>query len=134
LLAEEEERRAIAGVEDEPSPPAPTVGVIEREALRQVLDRGLPIFLAGVELTPYLDLRQRFLGWEIVRYSHGGVDLRPGDVVFAVNRRRLERPDEVHELWNELRSADAIEVAGERGGKAFVWRFEVVGAPAAAAP
>jgi hypothetical protein len=101
-------------------------GKVERPALQRVLDRGIGTFLADVELAPHLDVRQHFVGWEIVRFSYPGVDLHPGDVVTAVNRRSLEKPDDAQKLWEDLRASDAIVVAGERDGVPFLLRYEVV--------
>jgi hypothetical protein len=112
-----------------PPPPLRTSGTVERADLDRILDAGPASFLARIEIQPHLDIRQRFRGWEVVSYGHGGIDLRPGDVITSVNKNSLERPQQLEKLWSQLRSADAIEVRGERSGQSFVMRFEVVGEP-----
>jgi S1-C subfamily serine protease len=129
LLGDEPPAPALA-----PPPAAPvraTTGLVERPALDQVLDAGPGAFLAGMEVTPRF-VERRFVGWEIVRFWPGdrrfaGVDLRPGDVVSAVNGRGVARPDQVQVIWEELRTAEAIIVAAHRAGQPFELRFQVVG-------
>lgn len=113
-------------------------GTIDRAALDAVLDRGPGVFLGGFELAPHFR-NQRFAGWAIVRFLDSGtyfagVDLRPGDVVMTVNGHTVARPRNLQELWLDLRLAEAIVVRAERDGQPFELRFDVIDAPAPAAP
>lgn len=140
----EDDPRAYTGKRAKKSPTAATAntpeiaaatrvqsGTIDRASLNDVLERGIGAFLSGVEVQAYFDNHQ-FAGWEVLRFwpRHARlsrVDLRPGDVVVAVNRHRLERPEQVQRLWKELRTADTLIVSGHRLGTPFELRFEIRG-------
>jgi hypothetical protein len=100
--------------------------MVSRTELNQVLDGGVGKFLSNVEVTPHLDVGQKFIGWQIVRLKLSGVDLRPGDIVLAVNNKQIERPNQVQRIWEELRDSNAILVSAERAGKPFEVRIDVV--------
>ena len=75
--------------------------------------------------------RGHFRGW-IVRSLHAGdvcfadVDLRAGDVVTRINGHAIERPEEAHEVWAELRTAPALVVDFLRDGQRRTLRFAIV--------
>lgn len=113
-------------------------GTIDRASLNDVLERGLGAFLSGVEVQAYFD-NHAFAGWEVVRFwpkhsAYTKVDLRPGDVVLAINNHRLEKPSQVQRLWKKLRTADTLVVSGKRLGEAFQLRFEIRGSHKPAMP
>ncbi len=113
-------------------------GTIERASLNEVLERGLGAFLSGVEVQAYF-ANHGFAGWEVLRFwpKHNGyakVDIRPGDVVIAINKRPLEKPDQVQRLWKELRTADRLVVSGHRLGTPFELRFKIRGSHKPAMP
>jgi hypothetical protein len=99
--------------------------MVSRSDLNEVLDGGVGRFLGNVEVAPYLDVRQRFIGWEIVRLKLTGVDLRPGDIVLSVNQRKIERPNQVQKIWEDLRDTNAIYLSCRRAGKPFTVRIDV---------
>jgi S1-C subfamily serine protease len=109
------------------SDPGPATGTVTRASLNAVLDSGIGALLSGIEVHPKLDLRDRFIGWEVVRLSYKWADIRPGDVISDVNGRPISRPDELQALWDALRTADSIVVRGERSGSPFELHFDVVG-------
>jgi hypothetical protein len=94
-------------------------GTIERARLIAVLDAGPGSFLRQVELTPHLR-GERFVGWQLVqlldrRGPLGDVDVVPGDVLLAINGKPLSRPDQLHTLWNTLRTANELSADLWRG-------------------
>jgi hypothetical protein len=121
-----------------PAGPARRSGAIERAALLRVLDAGPGNLLRGVEVSPWFE-GQRFIGWRLEQIVDPGspvlgVDLAVGDIVVAVNRRPLARPEHVMAIWQELRRADELVCLVWRGGGAFTLRFAIapaVGADAA---
>ncbi len=113
--------------------PPPPVEVhepmIARAALDEVLDAGLGAFLGRVTTAPHMD-GSHFVGFEIVELRDAplfeGVDLRPGDVVLAVNGQSIERPDDAFTAWTGLRVASEITIAVLRGGERRDLRFPIV--------
>ncbi len=115
----------------------PRTGTIDRAALLGVLDQGPGGFLRGVEIAPSFD-GSRFLGWRLEQIVDRasplyGVDLALGDIIVAVNRRPLARPEHLMALWQELRGADELLAQVWRGAGAFELRFAIT-PKAAAAP
>ncbi len=111
--------------------PAPVetarANMVTRADLDAMLDGGVGRFLGYMEVAPHLNVRQQFIGWEIVKLKNRSrVDIRPGDVVTSVNRKKIERPNQVKKIWDDLRHANAIYVAGQRAGKPFTLRIDVV--------
>jgi hypothetical protein len=103
---------------------------LRRAALRRTLDAGLGSWLQGVVVDPKVE-RGQFRGW-IVRSLHPGdacfadVDLQPGDVVTRINGHTIERPEEAHDVWAELRTAPALMVDYLRAGQRKTLRFTIV--------
>ena len=109
-------------------PPAPRTcdmfvrtGVLKRGALVRLIDAGLPRWLQEVEGDRSL-ANHRFQGW-LVKSLHPGdpcyqnVDLQPGDVVYKVNGKSIERPEQAFDVLESLRVAPAIVVEYLRDGK-----------------
>jgi hypothetical protein len=118
----------------------PRTGAIDRLALLRVLDAGPGGLLRAVEVSPFFE-GSRFLGWrldQIVDASSplAGVDLAAGDVILAVNRRPVARPEHVMAIWQELRGADELVCQVWRGAAAFELRFAITpkATPAQTAP
>ena len=110
-------------------PPGTTVGEIAQGDLLAVLDAGPGRFLAGIEVEPVFRDR-RFAGWQIVRFAPADpriadAPLAAGDIVLAVNARSIARPQQLQRVWDELRTARELVVAGERGGAAFELRYAI---------
>lgn len=105
-------------------------GEVDRPTLHEVLDRGPGAFLRGVEISARIH-NDRFTGWRVVQFMPNehrfdAYDLVPGDVVRTVNGHEISRPNHLHDLWEELRDAEAIVVAVERGGAPFELRLDVL--------
>jgi len=110
------------------------ISAVTRAALDRVLNDGIGTFLARVDISPHLDVSQRFVGWEVLSHSLSGVDIKNGDIIKTVNEHRLERPTQVQEMWENLRQAKTIQIAGERSGKPFLLKVEVVAESPPATP
>lgn len=113
----------------------PRTGTIDRGALLGVLDQGPGGFLRAVEISPFFE-GSHFLGWRLDQIVDRAsplyaVDLALGDIVLAVNRRPLARPEHLMALWQELRGADELVAQVWRGAAAFELRFAIT--PKAAA-
>jgi hypothetical protein len=111
---------------DEAPVAGPGSGTVLRTQVDAVLDAGLGAMLEGVEIDPKLDLRNRFVGWVVVRFPYTWADVREGDVVSTVNGYPLGKPHEVQKLWDSLRDAPSIVVRGERNETPFELKFDVV--------
>jgi type II secretory pathway component PulC len=73
---------------------------------------------------------ERFLGWRLTSIDpehHGfdGVDLRPDDVLVALNGRSISRPDQLQQVWDELRGAAAVVADLKRGEAKLQLRWVV---------
>lgn len=122
----------------EPPEPAPAPlesrrgGEIPRAELEAVLDAGPGKFLQAVRVEPRFD-GNRFLGWAILAFvpddRFAGIDLRPGDLVVAVNGQMVARPEQLGAVWESLRQAAAVVIEARRDGEPFELRFEISEAP-----
>jgi type II secretory pathway component PulC len=106
--------------------------------LRETLAAGPGRFLQRVKVLPYRD-SGRFVGYQIIRLFPGeGIPMtkvRIGDVVLHANGRAIQTPDDFMALWNELSSAEALELDLLREGQPVSVRiefYEVSGEEAAA--
>ena len=107
-------------------------GTIERGTLKLILDAGPATFLQWFEIEP-VTRDGVFVGWRLVQVLPGGrsltaLDLLPGDVLVAVNGRKMVKPDDLGELWLELYAAPAIAVDLRRGAETVTIRFAISGA------
>jgi hypothetical protein len=115
-----------------PAPPGPGQrgGTIERSALIATLDAGPGQFLRGFEIAAELENGRQFRGWRLVQLMPGetrfaGLDLAPGDVLVAINGQALSRPDQLHAVWESLRTADELVCDLERAGGRFQLTFAI---------
>ena len=94
-------------------------GAIERGDLNTVLHQGPAWLLSRVPLEEVLK-KGKFIGWRVreLPLEWQGVDLRPGDVVTAVNTMPLETPTEFWGAWTTLTVASELKVAYLREGVA----------------
>lgn len=104
-------------------------GEIERADLDQVLDAGPGRFLAGIVVEPVFR-DGRFSGWQLVRFRPtdariARAPLADGDIVMAVNARSIARPQQLQKVWDELRTASELVIAGERAGASFELRYAI---------
>jgi S1-C subfamily serine protease len=119
---------------NEPSRAAPPgkglrTGTIPRDRLVAVLDAGPGMFLRQLEVAPRMS-GERFIGWQLVQLlDHSGplhdVDVVPGDVLLAINGKPLERPDELHRVWDSLRTANELTARLWRGETKLELRFTI---------
>ena len=128
-----------AGASLPPSGPAlpGEVPEVPRAQLEGVLGRGVGDFLArNVEVEP----EQRagaFAGWRIASFSTElppWLDLRPGDVVTAINRLPLERPEDAQRVWEALQISSEVLIDLERNGTTFSIRIPIADEPAPPGP
>jgi hypothetical protein len=107
-----------------PAPPEPACeaftrpGVLRRSALNRAVDGGLGRWLQQVDVDP--DVSQgHFRGWIIRRLPddpcYRQVDLHPGDRVFKVNGKEVERPEQASVVFASLRTARTLVVDFLRG-------------------
>lgn len=117
-------------------PPAPPNDTLARKDVVAVIDAGFGSFLGLVEVEPALD-KGAFVGWTIVALRPPefwtGVDLKPGDVVTAVNGQRIERDTEAFAVFQGLRVADGVNVTYRRAGEARALRYRIIDAQPVAA-
>ena len=110
---------------------APTIqGEIPREALTDVLERGLGFFLQGIEIEPHVEDGQ-FVGHRIVQMypddpRFTSLALVPGDTVTAVNGKPIERPEQAYEVWTSLRVSSELLISYLHEGQAQTLRFGIV--------
>jgi type II secretory pathway component PulC len=118
-------------VEAEAPPPKPAIpaGTIARSELLAVLDKSPGAFLQHVDVSPRFS-GGRFAGWRIAslfpgddRFAH--CDVQAGDVVLRVNGRAVEKPEQLMEVWQLLRSAPALELDLDRNGEPRTLRWPI---------
>ena len=88
-----------------------TGATISRPRLLAILERGIPAFLATVDVDPVVELG-RFKGWlwKGWRQPVTAAGLEPGDLLVAANGESLERPESFTRVWQALRKATAIDL------------------------
>jgi S1-C subfamily serine protease len=101
--------------------------VLSRKDLVRVLDRGPRDFLSSIDEDALVDKgRFRawiFRGWRDRRFADA--DLLPGDLIFRINGKPIEKPDQFMEVWESLRTASELVIDGERDGKARTLRYPI---------
>jgi type II secretory pathway component PulC len=103
-------------------------GTISRRDLDELLAHGPAPILAMVLTEPHRRAG-RFVGFRIVAFPAGdptAVDLRTGDVILAINGRRIERPEHYFEVFEALKTADEIELRLEREGRDQTLTYPIV--------
>jgi type II secretion system protein C len=129
LLDEKQEAKTPPPPPSAPTVPATPPRTIARAELVAVLDRSPGAFLSRVDPSPVFR-SGRFHGWRLVTFFPGdarfaGVDLRAGDVVTRVNGRTVEKPDQLMEVWQALRTAPELTVDVERNGAPRTLRWSI---------
>jgi len=121
---------ATAKATPAPAPLRPPPGALFRSDVNALIDRGFPDFLQRVDVEPRL-VDGQFRGWSIVNLSPSdfwaGVDLRPGDVVTAVNDLPIERETEAFDAFESLKQSDALRVRFQRAGQSHVLEYRIIG-------
>ena len=110
------------------APRAPK-GELFRQDVDAFIDGGFPQFLQRVDVEARV-VDGQFRGWSIVNLvPHefwNGVDLRPGDIVTAVNDLPIERDTEAYDAFESLKAADTLRVAFQRDGQSHVLVYKIV--------
>jgi S1-C subfamily serine protease len=124
-------RSSVPAVARPAAPPGKGLrtGTIARASLVAVLDAGPATFLRQLEVAPRM-AGDRFVGWQLVQLlDRGGplhdVDIIPGDVLLAVNGKPLSRPEQLHALWDSLRTANDVTAQLSRGSQQLELRFAI---------
>ncbi len=105
--------------------PAPSVSAaplssLRRSGVKQRIAQGLGYFLQEVAVEDYpVIVGGKFRGFKIkaIAADWGGVDLRPGDVVTAVNGMSIEHPEDADAAFRSLEKAKGLRVDFDREGK-----------------
>lgn len=112
-----------------PVPPRAPRGELFRQDVDAFIDGGFPQFLQRVDVEARV-VDGQFRGWSIVnlmpREFWNGVDLRPGDIVTAVNDLPIERDTEAYDAFESLKAADTLRVAFQRDGQSHVLVYKIV--------
>jgi type II secretory pathway component PulC len=114
------------------SEPSPTPsGAIRRSVVRQVMSDGLGAFLQrvtfDVEHPVFRD--NHFVGFRITELNGDGwstVELKPGDVITAVNGFSIERPEQAEQAFLSLAVASELRVDYERDGQPRSMRLNII--------
>lgn len=90
-------------------------GTLARQDLIEFLDRGPAHLLAQVPVMPVLDDANELLGFRIEAFFPDApdfhhVDLVRGDLVTAINGLRIERPEHLFDLYQDLRTAPRLQI------------------------
>jgi type II secretion system protein C len=102
--------------------PEPDVRALKRSAVHEAVSKGLGAFLQHIELYGQpVRVDGKFHGFRIAALHDAkfwsGVDLKPGDVVTAVNGLPIERPEDGKNALESLEGARELRVSYERDGK-----------------
>jgi len=134
IASSERAAPAPAPVAEPPRPVAPPgkglrTGTIDRARLLAVLDAGPAAFLRELEVAPSKD-GGRFIGWQLVQLlDREGplveLDLAPGDVLLAINGQPVSRPDQLHTVWESLRTSNQLVADLWRGSGKFSLQFAI---------
>jgi hypothetical protein len=113
------------------SAPQAPLPKIARSRVREALVQGPGVLLARVELDEMPVFRAgKFHGFRIAGLLGEpgfwkGVDLKPGDVVTAVNGFGVERPEQAYEAFRSLDVASELAIDYERNGEKRSLRYEI---------
>ncbi|MCB9558690.1 MAG: hypothetical protein H6707_21415 [Deltaproteobacteria bacterium] len=118
------ERSEAPRVTDQPALYDARAGVINRAALRRLVEAGAPSFIAQIDVRASFK-RRRFWGWRVLQYSGPG-QLAPGDIVRRINGFPIERPDQFIRVWNALPAQPEISIELVRAGKQHLIRLPIV--------
>ncbi|MCP4199917.1 MAG: hypothetical protein GY762_22465 [Proteobacteria bacterium] len=102
----------VVGESGKPVPETPPLppGAIQRADLQGVLAAGPAALLQKVVTEP-VRKNGKFVGFRIAKFTQRppmAIDLRPGDVVLSVNGRKIERPENYFQVFEELQVASEL--------------------------
>ncbi len=110
--------------------PAPS-GALRQSVVRQVMSDGLGAFLQrvtfDVEHPVFRD--NHFVGFRIMELNGDGwnaFELKPGDVITAVNGFSIERPEQAEQAFLSLAVASELRVDYERDGQPRSMRLNII--------
>lgn len=107
-------------------------GSLARDEVVAIVDQGLGRFLQRVAVEPSLE-DGRFQGFRVLSLQPENfwrnVDLEPGDVVTSINGRSVESDVVVFEVFESLRTVDALDVVVMRGGQPHQLHYSIIGPP-----
>ncbi|MFT7621959.1 MAG: type II secretory pathway component PulC [Myxococcota bacterium] len=88
--------------------------MIRRGDLQEVLSKGPGRFLARMPVEPYRASNRSFVGFRVLAL-YGGLSPHPegvhvGDVVTAINKMPIARPEQFMKVWEGAAAAPVIEV------------------------
>jgi len=108
----------------------PASGTLRRSEVRRVMSDGLGMFLQrvtfDVEHPVFRD--HHFVGFRISELNGdgwSGIELKPGDVVTAVNGFPIERPEQAEQAFLSLAVASELRVDYERDGEPRSMRLNI---------
>ena len=112
-------------------PLPPPAGKLRRAAVLQTISAGLGSFLQYVSFdVDHPVMRNgRFFGFRIAQLDGDGwkgIDLKPGDIVTAVNGFPIERPEQAMEAFQSTAVASEVRVDYERAGEMRALRLAIV--------
>ncbi len=104
-------------------------GHVWRSEVMTVMSPGMGTFLQRVSVREHL-VNGQFHGFRIEELRGeptfwNGVDLRPGDIVTAVNGQPIGHYDQAYRAWQGLATASALVVSFERGGVPRELRYAI---------
>jgi len=113
------------------SPPPLPGGALARSAVHAAIANGLGVFLQRVDIDDQPVMTGgKFHGFRIAGLRDpdfwAGVDLKPGDVVTAVNGMPIERPEQAQSALESLEAAKELHVAYERDGQPHELVYAIV--------
>jgi general secretion pathway protein C len=109
------------------APPIPS-GAISRRDLHQVLAAGPAGVLAMVQTEPAREGKQ-FIGFRITAFNKGApqaIDIRAGDVLVAINGKKIVTPDDYFRVFQELSVASELRFELLRDGKPETLSYPIV--------
>jgi len=111
-----------------PASPPPTERIQISRALIQQVMSDLPNLLRQVRVVPYFQ-NGKNTGYMVAEVDPNSVFARMGlqvrDVIRAINRRPLTRPEEVMAMYQQLQGASSVDVSILRNGREKVLHFEI---------
>jgi type II secretion system protein C len=112
---------------------APPLGdhAVPRSVVRAAISDGLGVFLQRVDIDDQPVMTGgKFHGFRIAGLRDpdfwAGVDLKPGDVVTAVNGMPIERPEQAQTALESLEGAKELRVAYDRDGQPHELVYAIV--------
>ena len=110
------------------APPELPPDAIRREDLQTVLAAGPAALLQRVVTEPVRE-NGKFVGFRIAGFTGeppGVIDLQPGDIILSVNGRKIERPENYFQVFEELQVASELRFELLRSGEVETLLYPIV--------